>query len=96
MTRTDIALPARLIPRVCKILGCSPDDALEAVRALPMSDGALYLTCPNDERLMLALAIPFDHGIAFRVSGIAPPLVQEVAPPRRWMSAVDVLRAVGW
>ncbi len=100
--RDDIALPFRVVPRVCAVLGCAPDDALYVVRSLPMDPGGRWLTCPDGTRLLVDVALPFKDGIAFRVVGVAGPRAPEgpetptpAAPTAPW-TAVAALRTAGY
>ena len=75
MTRNDIAIPARHLAAVCRLLNCAADDAVEAVSALPMT-GTADLQHPSGAIVALEVALPFRDGIAFRVAGIRWPVVQ--------------------
>ena len=75
MIRTDIEIPVRFLPAVCRLLGCAAEDALQALGALEMTEDA-DLRHPSGAIVLLTVALPFANGIAFRVSGIQKPEVQ--------------------
>ena len=74
MIHTDIEIPARFLPGVCKLLGCAAEDALEALGALETTED-VNLRHPSGALVLLSVALPFANGIAFRVSGIQRPEV---------------------
>jgi hypothetical protein len=75
MIRTDIEIPVRYLPAVCRLLGCAAEDAVEALGALEITETA-DLRHPSGAVVLLTVALPFKAGIAFRVSGIQKAKVQ--------------------
>lgn len=77
-----IAIPPRHIAPLCRLLGCAADDLLDALADLD-DDAPGYLLHPSGARVRLALAVPFQAGITWRVVGIDRHAAPASAPAPR-------------
>jgi len=67
-----IAIPPRRVAPLCRLLGCAADDLIDALADLD-DDAPGYLRHASGARVRLAVAVPFEAGITWRVAGIERP-----------------------